>query len=58
MGRVDISAPRIEGPSVYQWCVPEKTSRVFEEMPFKYSTEVRFVLEIVENSKVIGSDLP
>ena len=31
---VYISAPRIEDPTVYQWCVPEKTSSVVEEMPF------------------------
>ena len=29
-----ISAPTAEYPSVYQWAVPEKTSRVVEEMPF------------------------
>ena len=28
-----ISTPRKEGPSVYQWSVPQKTSRVVEEMP-------------------------
>ena len=30
-----ISAPTAEYPSVYQWAVPEKTSRVVEEMPFE-----------------------
>ena len=27
MGRVYISAPRTEGPSVYQWSVPEKKNK-------------------------------
>ena len=43
MGRVYISALRTEGPSVYQWSIPEKTSWVVEEMLFKYSTGVRLV---------------
>ena len=34
MGRIYISAPRKEDPSVYQWSVPEKTSMAVEEMPF------------------------
>ena len=33
-GQSIYSAPRTKGPSVYQWSVPEKTSRVVEEVPF------------------------
>ena len=33
MGRVYISAPRTEGAFVISGLVPEKTSRVVEEMP-------------------------
>ena len=39
----------------------KKTSMVVEwlmKFLFKYSTEVRFVLEILEKSKLIASELP
>ena len=36
----------------------KKTSMVVDKYLFKYSTEVRFVLEILEKSKVIVSELP
>ena len=57
-----VSTPRTEGLSVYQWSVPEKkTSMVVDwliKCLFKYSTEITFVLEILENSKIIASELP
>ena len=57
MSRVYVSAPRKEGLSAYQWSVPEKQqARWLRKCLFKYSTEVRFVLEILENSKVIASE--
>ena len=60
MGRVYISAPRTEGPSVYQWAAPEKKKKAgwLRKCLLKYSTEVRFILEILENSKVIASEFP
>ena len=59
MGRVYISAPRTEGLFVYQWSVPDKKqSWWLMKCLFKYSTEIRFVLEILGNSKVIASELP
>ena len=59
MRRVYISASRTEGLSLYQWFVPEKKQAGwFRKCLFKYSTEVRFVFEILENSKVIARELP
>ena len=57
MESVYISAPRIEGSFVYHWSVPENQAGWFRKCLFKYSSEVRFVLEIPENSKVIASEL-
>ena len=43
---------------IYQWSVPvKKQAGWLKKCLFKYSTEVRFVLEILENSKVIASEL-
>ena len=43
---------------IYQWSVPvKKHAGWLRKCLFKYSTEVRFVLEILENSKVIASEL-
>ena len=55
-----ISVPRVEGISVYQWSVPEKNqARWLRKCLCKYFTEVsRFVLEILEKSKVIASVIP
>ena len=53
-----ISAPKTEGLSAYQWSFPEKRQEGCLIKYFcKYSTIVsRFVLEILEKSKVIGSE--
>ena len=55
-----ISGPRTEGLSVYQWSVPEKKQVGWlRKCLCKYSTEVsRFVLEILEKSKVIAIVIP
>ena len=59
VGRVYISAPRKEGLSVYQWSLSEKNKHVgWGNAFFKYSTEVWYVLEILENSKFIANELP
>ena len=51
----EILASKEEGLFVYQWSVLEKKqARCLSKYFCKYSTEVsRFVLEILENSKVI-----
>ena len=53
-----VSTPRTEGLSVYQWSVPEKKTSMVVDWLIKYSTEITFVLEILENSKIIASELP
>ena len=55
-----ISAPRTEGLFVFQWSVPEKKQAGWlRKCLCKYSTEVsRFVLEILEKSKVMASVIP
>ena len=54
-----ISACISEDLSVHQQSVPEKTSRVVEDMPLKYSTEFsRVVLEILEKLKAIARAIP
>ena len=55
-----MSAPRTEGLSVYQWSVPkEKQAGWLRKCLRKCSTEVfRFVLEILEKSKIIASVIP
>ena len=59
MGRVYISTAKAKGISVYQWSFPEKKQAWWlMKCLFKYSTEVRFVLEILEKSKVIASEIP
>ena len=39
-------------------CYRKKPAQWLRKCLLKYSTEVRFVLEILENSKVIASELP
>ena len=58
MGRVYISAPKTEDPSVYRGLFQKRQAGWLRKCFFKYSTEVTVVLEIQENSKVIASELP
>ena len=60
MIRVYILRPKTEGLSVCQWSVLEKKKHAWWLIKclFKYSTEVSFVLETPEKSKVIASELP
>ena len=55
-----ISAPRPEGLSIYRWSLPEKKQAGWlRKCLCKYSTEIsRFVLKILEKSKVIASVIP
>ena len=46
---VYISAPRIEDPTVFSGVFQKKQAAWLRKCLFKYSTEVRFVLEILEN---------
>ena len=56
MGRVYVLAPRTEGICLSVVCSRKKHTGWLTKCLFKYSTEVRFVLEILENSKVIASE--
>ena len=54
-----ISALRTKGLSFYQQSAPEKKQAGgLRKCLYKYSTEVRFFLEILENPKFIASELP
>ena len=59
MGRVSQHLEQKVYLSVISGLFQKKASRVVEEMPCKYSTEVSwFLLEILEKSKVIASGIP